>query len=420
MSSDMRNVNEIEVLVVEDSRTQVEQISYMLERAGYRVRIAGNGAEALEAVRESRPHLIISDVVMPVMDGYTMCRAIKDDEALSDIPVIILTSLSDPQDVILGVEAGVDYYMTKPYHAEALLSEIETVLASSPYRETDDAQEQFKITIAGKRRLVRSSRGRLLTLLLSTYENAVRHNKELIEAQAELEAANKELEAFAYAVSHDLRAPLRALSGFSHALIEDYGPKLTGEAHDFLDQIALASRRMGELIDGLLTLSRSTRGELQWEEVDLSAHAVLILTEHAKAEPSRRVTWTVEPGLSARCDSRLIGVVLANLLDNAWKYTGGTLEPTIRLYAERRGDEQIYCVADNGAGFDMRHAAKLFQPFQRLHRQDEFPGIGIGLATVQRIVHRHGGRIQATAAPGKGAVFSFSLSIQSGLGEEGP
>jgi PAS domain S-box-containing protein len=239
------------------------------------------------------------------------------------------------------------------------------------------------------------------------------------ERTAELKAANKELEAFAYAVSHDLRAPLRALGGFSHALMEDYGSKLTGEAHDFLDQIGLASRRMGELIDGLLTLSRSTRGELQWAEVDLSARAEIILNEHAKAEPSRLVTWTIEPGLIARCDSRLVEAVLANLLDNAWKYTGGAPAPTIRFYAEHSGDEQVYCVADNGAGFDMRHATKLFQPFQRLHRQDEFPGIGIGLATVQRIVHRHGGRIWATAAPGKGAVFSFSLSFQGDLREGG-
>ena len=230
------------------------------------------------------------------------------------------------------------------------------------------------------------------------------------ERTVQLEAANKELEAFAYAVSHDLRAPLRALDGFSQALSEDYGPKLSGEAHNFLDQIVLASRHMGELIDGLLTLSRSTRGELQLEEVDLSAHAEAILAEHAKAEPFRRVTWTVEPGLGARCDSRLIEVVLTNLLDNAWKYTAGTPEPTIRFYAEHRGNEHIYCVADNGAGFDMRHADKLFQPFQRLHRQEEFPGIGIGLATVQRIVHRHGGIIRATGTPGKGATFSFSLS----------
>jgi PAS domain S-box-containing protein len=239
------------------------------------------------------------------------------------------------------------------------------------------------------------------------------------ERTAELEAANKELEAFAYAVSHDLRAPLRALSGFSHALIEDYGPKLSGEARDFLDQITLASRHMGELIDGLLRLSRSTRGELLWEEVDLSAQAERILAEHTKAEPVRRVTCTVQPGMIARCDSRLIEVALANLLDNAWKYTGGTPEPTIRFYCEKNADQQIYNVADNGAGFDMRHAAKLFQPFQRLHRQDEFPGIGIGLATVQRIINRHGGTIQATAEPGKGAIFSFSLSVQSGPREEG-
>jgi light-regulated signal transduction histidine kinase (bacteriophytochrome) len=233
------------------------------------------------------------------------------------------------------------------------------------------------------------------------------------ERTAELEAANHELEAFAYAVSHDLRAPLRALSGFSNALREDYGTTLEGGAHEFLDQITLASSRMGELIDGILRLSRSTRGELRREKVDLSSLAEHILDDLSKAEPGRGVKWTVEPGLTARCDSKLVEVVLVNLLGNSWKYTARTPEPSIGFSAESREGEKSFCVTDNGAGFDMAYAAKLFQPFQRLHRQDEFPGIGIGLATVERIIHRHGGTIRATGAPGKGASFSFSLAGSS-------
>ena len=230
------------------------------------------------------------------------------------------------------------------------------------------------------------------------------------ERTAELEAANRELEAFAYAVSHDLRAPLRALSGFSHALQEDYGATLMGEAREYLDQISQASGNMGELIDGILRLSRSTRGELRRQDVDLSAVAEGIMKDLARAEPGRNVVWAIEPGLTARCDAKLMEVALGNLLANAWKYTALTPQPTIRFGSETLDGEDWYCVTDNGAGFDMKHAARLFQPFQRLHRQDEFPGIGIGLATVERIIRRHGGTIRAAAEPGKGAAFSFSLS----------
>ena len=255
------------------------------------------------------------------------------------------------------------------------------------------------------------------------------------ERTAELRAANRELDAFAYAVSHDLRAPLRAMIGFSHALLEDHGAALPSEGHGHLDEIILGSRRMSELIDGLLRLSRSTRGELRRDAVDLSALATRILGELAAAEPNRRVTSTVEPGLSARGDERMIEVVLFNLLGNAWKYTATTPQPKIEvgqivgplpsagvIPSAASGDAAyngaFFFVRDNGAGFDMRHAARLFQPFQRLHREDEFPGIGIGLATVQRIVQRHGGAIRATALPGQGATFCFSLSASDGNGEE--
>lgn len=223
---------------------------------------------------------------------------------------------------------------------------------------------------------------------------------------AELTAANQELDSFAYAVSHDLRAPLRAMSGFSHALQEDHGATLPGDAIGYLGEIIAASRRMSDLIDGLLTLSRTTRGELQLSRVDISALARQHLAQLAAADPGRKVLVEVESGLSVQGDERMLSSVLNNLLDNAWKYTGATPQPKIRAHACGVDGRPGFCVSDNGAGFDMAHSERLFKAFQRLHRQDEFPGIGIGLATVQRIVHRHGGQISARGVPGQGATFS--------------
>lgn len=225
-----------------------------------------------------------------------------------------------------------------------------------------------------------------------------------------LKAANLELDSFAYAVSHDLRAPLRAMRGFSQALTEDLGERLSDEVRVDLDQIKIASLRMSELVDGLLVLSRATRTELRHDTIDLSAMADGIVAEMMRAEPERQVACEIESGLSAHGDARLIYAVMKNLLENAWKFTRRTPQPSIRFYAERSDGKQFFYVADNGAGFDMAHAIKLFQPFQRLHRQEEFPGTGIGLATVSRIVQRHGGVMKAEGAPGKGATFCFSLA----------
>ncbi len=241
--------------------------------------------------------------------------------------------------------------------------------------------------------------------------------RRVIERTAELSAANAELDAFAYAVSHDLRAPLRALSGFALALAEDYGDSLADEAGVYLDQIGIASRKMSELIEGILTLSRSTRGELRRDAVDLTALARRRLGELAAADPVCKLTATVADGLVVQGDARMIDAALTNLIDNAWKYTGRSAAPEIRVYAETRAGEPWFCVADNGAGFDPAHAGRLFKPFQRLHREDEFPGIGIGLATVARIVHRHGGKIEAHGEVGKGATFCFRLDAGSISGE---
>lgn len=224
-----------------------------------------------------------------------------------------------------------------------------------------------------------------------------------------LEAANRELESFAYAVSHDLRAPLRALDGFSAMLLEDYGDRLDDKGRGYLDRIRAADQRMASLIDALLDLSRLNRGELMRERLDLSTMAREIALELVEAEPGRTVELVVADGLEAHADRRLLRALLANLLDNAWKFTARHETARIAVGAVDTGGERAFFVRDDGAGFDIAYADKLFVAFQRLHGADEFEGLGIGLATVQRIVHRHGGRVWAEGEVEQGATFWFTL-----------
>jgi len=231
----------------------------------------------------------------------------------------------------------------------------------------------------------------------------------LKQAEAALKGANHELEAFSYAVAHDLRAPLRAMIGFSDALQEECANQLNDAAREYLQEIIQASKRMGQLIDGLLALSRSTQGALVRDLIDMSRLVESIRTEYGRTEQGRNIDWQIEPGLVVWGDPRMIEMVLRNLIDNACKYAGRVAKPQIRFYSKVESGVRSFCVADNGAGFDMAHSDRLFKPFQRLHRQDEFAGIGIGLATVKRIVQRHGGAIHAVSAPGRGATFYFTL-----------
>lgn len=242
-------------------------------------------------------------------------------------------------------------------------------------------------------------------------EQAVRSlNLELQRAIIELQALNKELEAFSYSVSHDLRAPLRSIDGFSQALIEDYEQQLDETAQNYLRRIRLATQRMGQLIDDLLNLSRLMRSEMQLETVNLSVMARGICTELQESQPARPVEFVIQPGLIAQGDSRLLQMMLTNLLDNAWKFTSKHTQTKIEFGSITQASGiPIYFIRDDGAGFDMAYAHKLFGPFQRLHRIDEFPGTGIGLAIVQRIVHRHGGRVWAEGVVEQGATFYFTL-----------
>ncbi len=236
------------------------------------------------------------------------------------------------------------------------------------------------------------------------------HLEELIqERTAELEAANKELESFSYSVSHDLRSPLRSIDGFSRMLLEDYSGKLDEEGRKYIHRVRNASQRMGQLIDDLLSLSRVSRREMRHELVDLSALANTIAADLGDMQPERQIEWNIQPGIFAPGDAGLLRILFENLLGNAVKFTGKTEDARIEFGRADHGGEEAYCVRDNGAGFDMTYSDKLFGAFQRLHLQDEFPGTGIGLAIVQRIVNRHGGRIWAEGTLDKGAAFFFTL-----------
>jgi PAS domain S-box-containing protein len=237
---------------------------------------------------------------------------------------------------------------------------------------------------------------------------------DLKRANLATEAVNKELAAFAYSVAHDLRQPLRGMTGFSQILLEDFGPQLPQQAQDYLQRIQRASARMGQLIDDMLTLSRISRDELRRGPVNLSALAAEVLDELRKADPGRKVECAIAEGLEVSGDARLLRILLDNLLGNAWKFTGRAARPKIEFGVAPSDGERPFLIRDNGAGFDMAYADKLFGAFQRLHDNHEFPGTGIGLAIAQRIVNRHGGRIWAEGSVGQGATFYFTFSGRGG------
>ena len=240
-------------------------------------------------------------------------------------------------------------------------------------------------------------------------QEIIKLNEDLQRRAVELEALNKELETFSYSVSHDLRAPLRSISGFSQALLEDYLDKIDIEGQDYLQRVRAASIRMGELIDALLGLSRITRSEIYRENTNLSEMAKEFIEELQEAEPERQVEISITPELIANCDPRLLRAVLENLISNAWKFTGKKPIAKIEFGAIESDGEPAYFVRDNGAGFDKTYGDKLFGAFQRLHSSEDFKGIGIGLATVKRIIHRHGGSVWAEGEVDKGATFYFTL-----------
>lgn len=236
------------------------------------------------------------------------------------------------------------------------------------------------------------------------------HNTVLLDQRArELEASNQELESYSYSIAHDLRTPLRSIIGFSQLLFEDGRDKFDESEKNDLKRVISAGKHMAQLIDDILELSRITRGDIANRDTDLSEIALALAHQLKDEDPGRSVTFNVQPGLRAMGDSSLLNIALHNLISNAWKFTAKKDNAEIVFNSKKKGNEIVYCLCDNGVGFDMAYADKLFRPFSRLHSQIDFPGTGVGLATVQRVIFRHGGRIWAEGAPGKGACFYFSL-----------
>lgn len=456
--------NPVSILVVEDSPTQAERLIYILERQGYRVSSARNGREALESLKRRKVEVVISDVMMPEMDGFELCRALRSDESLRSIPFILATSLSDPEDVLRGLESGADNFIVKPYDESLLLARVRFILANDSITESDNLETGSSIFFGRRKYNITSNRLQILNLLLSTYEAAVQKNRELIEAQKELRAfndrleqtveertaelraeiierrraeeevrklneeleqrvaertsqlaaANKELEAFSYSVSHDLRAPLRHIDGFVKMLIKRESGKLDETSERYLKTISDATVRMGRLIDDLLMLSRTSRKELQTERVNVDRLLADVEQEIAPLGAGRQIELKKRRLPEVEADPSLLRIVLVNLLSNSIKYTAPRDVATIEIgVTEDQKDEMVFFVRDNGVGFDMQYAHKLFGVFQRLHGDHEFEGTGIGLATVQRIVHRHGGRVWAESEPNQGATFYFTLGASA-------
>jgi two-component system, sensor histidine kinase and response regulator len=326
---------------------------------------------------------------MPEMDGFETAALIRQRDKSRHTPILFLTAADSTQtQAVRGYAVGAVDYLVKPVVPEFVRSKVSVF-----------------VELAKKTELLRRQ-----AQLLAEGEQAAR---ELAEARAELvrelEQKNRELESFSYAVSHDLRAPLRRIDSFSRAVLESQGDRLDDTGRKFLTRVREASQHMSQLIDDVLYLSKVTRAELREQEVDLSGLAAVILERLGEGEPDRKVELKIRPGVVVTGDGQLLKIALTNLLENAWKFTGTQPDARIEFGVTYPAGEPTYFVRDNGAGFDMTYASRLFGPFQRLHAQHEFPGSGIGLATVQRIIHRHGGRVWAEGLVGQGATFYFTL-----------
>jgi light-regulated signal transduction histidine kinase (bacteriophytochrome) len=280
----------------------------------------------------------------------------------------------------------------------------------------ENTTEGLELHFGGQDYVLHADRRQILKLLLSTYETAIRKNRELSQARDELyelneqlKATNLELEAFGYTVSHDLRSPLNVISLCCQEIMGFYKESLDAPVLEDIQMIFDETNRMNQLINTLLNFSQLTRSEMTMEDVDLSEIAMEIAGQLSMKQPERRVTFCIADGITVNGDERLLQVVLENLLGNAWKYTGKKEEALVEFGLEETEGKKEYFVRDNGAGFDMGLAGNLFKPFQRLHQPVEFKGTGIGLATVQRIIQRHGGEVQAEGEIGKGATFYFTL-----------
>ncbi len=379
----------VNILMVDDQPANLVALEAMLQGLGQNLVKAESCREALKWLLTDEFAVILLDVKMPEMDGFETATLIRERDKSRHTPILFLTAADKSQDhAVRGYAVGAVDYLVKPVVPEFVRSKVAVF-----------------VELAKKSELLR----RQTRLLLESEQAALELAETRAELVRDLEHKNRELESFSYAVSHDLQAPLRRIDSFSRAVLESQGEKLDEPGRRYLERVREASQHMAQLIDDVLHLSRVTRADLREQDVDLSALATLILSRLQESEPARKVEVKVRPGVVVSGDGQLLRIALENLLENSWKFTNKLPEARIEFGVTQASGEPTYFVRDNGAGFDMTYADRLFGPFQRLHPQDEFAGSGIGLATVQRIIHRHGGQVWAEGLVGQGATFQFTL-----------
>ena len=360
------------LLIVDDETALMRALCDTLEDQGYEVVGCSTGEAAMGELRKAPFDLLLTDLTMPEMDGIALLRSALQVDPL--LVVIMMTGAGTISSAVEAMQSGALDYILKPFKLSAILPVLARGLA----------MHQLRLQNAALERSVR-------------------------EHSAELEATNIELDAFTRSVSHDLRTPLNALIGFSSLLTMKYAAQMPAEPRLWLDQIERAAKRMNQLIDDLLRLSRLGREALALETVDLPLLVLGVVDDLIPAQDRQRVDVRIDVPPQVNADPSLLRQVFVNLVSNAYKFTRQTARPTIEVGCSLGSEGRVYFVRDNGAGFDMAYADRLFGAFERLHRAEEFEGSGVGLSIVQRIVQRHGGRIWAEAKPGHGATFYFTL-----------
>ncbi|MBI3850706.1 MAG: response regulator [Verrucomicrobia bacterium] len=422
------------ILIADDSATNRNLLRAQLESEKFTAFEAADGVEALNVLDREKIDAIISDILMPNMDGYRLCHELRRSDKLKLLPFLVYTSTyHSPADEKLALDLGADKFIRKPASLTAMLDALYDLTHEDKYDEPRKVKPRPELALMKQysERLVAQLEERNIELE-KTRETLRQANEELEqrvrEHTAQLAGANQELEAFRRCVAHDLQSPLRAIDGFCRALQEECSDQLPTSGRQYLRRVEEHVQRMRQVIEGLLNLAHVGFLEMVARPVNLSDLAAEIVAELRRSQPEHAAEFRVAPHLVARGDRMLLRAMLANLLGNAWKFTAkraqariefglvemshdGEASPTQNTKIPRRqhANIPIFFVRDNGAGFDTTHADKLFNPFQRLRSGSEFHGNGTGLATVQRIIARHGGLIWAEGKPGEGATFYFTL-----------
>ena len=410
----MLSEEKVNILLVDDYAENLLALGAILETSCYNLVKALSGESALKCLLYHDFAVILMDVQMPGMNGFEAAALIRDRKKSRHTSIIFLTAIDKSENrAVTGYKLGAVDYLFKPVVPEILRSKVEVFV--DLFKKTEEIQRQSTNIATANQQLTEQ-----IIKRRQAQELVCKLNQDLQQRAIDLEATSQELRAFNYAVAHDLKADINRMAGFSQAIQEDYADVLNLEAKGYLQSIQTATDRMAVLTNALLRLSQVTHWELQYQSVDMSVLAQEIIAKLKQATPQRQVEVAIRPKLVVQGDRELLNIALENLLGNAWKYTSKKSNARIEFGWSDSKDKilnlprfssnnVVYFIRDNGVGFDMNYADKLFNPFHRLHTATEFEGTGIGLSTVQRIIHRHNGQILANGVPEKGATFYFGF-----------